>query len=136
MIHALPGRSPTRTALNRLRQDRVAVVCAGVVAAMRRQPVRRTVALVLMAALGPAGCGHRGQNRDLGSAPSIGTQISALDPDATGPAPEVPGARRGGTVTVYAETTPDTLDPTDIYNVDAEEISKLLFRTPTQMTMR
>lgn len=72
----------------------------------------------------------------MGGAPSSGTGYSALDPAATGPAPEVPGARRGGTVTVYAQAAPDSFDPTDIDDEAAEEIGKLLFRTPTQLTMR
>jgi len=98
---------------------------------------RRAVALAAAAvvALGAAGCA-RPSSTDLGGGTGIGPQENGLDPTAKGPAPEVPGARKGGTITVYAETTPDTFDPTDTYYVDAEEIAKLLFRTPTQLTMR
>lgn len=86
--------------------------------------------LVLMAGLGVAACGRSpaGPLADLGA-------HGVLDPDAMGPAADVPGARKGGTITVYAETAPET-DPTDAYSIDAQEIAKLLFRTPTQFTMR
>jgi peptide/nickel transport system substrate-binding protein len=95
-----------------------------------------TAAVVLAVALGTTACGRPSTGAGAGPAPSIRTQVSVLDPDAKGPAADVPGARRGGTVTVYAETTPETFDPTDTYYVDAQEIAKLLFRTPTQFTMR
>jgi peptide/nickel transport system substrate-binding protein len=51
-------------------------------------------------------------------------------PGRQGPAPEVPGAKKGGTLTVYSQSTPNTFDPTDIYYVDSNEISKLMIRTP------
>ncbi len=100
------------------------------------RPVAGLAVAVLALTTLVAGCGRPTHPSDLGAGPSIGTLTSALDPSATGPAPEVPGARHGGTITVYAETTPNTFDPTDDYYVDAEEISKLVFRTPTQFTMR
>ena len=64
------------------------------------------------------------------------TQANAIDPTAKGPAAEVPGAKKGGTITVYSQSTPNTFDPTDIYYVDSNEIGKLLFRTPTQFAIR
>src|SRR5262245_45901504 len=66
----------------------------------------------------------------------IGTQVVAMDPSAAGPAPAVPGAKPGGTITVHSESTPNTFDATDIYFVDSNEIGKLIFRTPTQFVMR
>jgi peptide/nickel transport system substrate-binding protein len=48
----------------------------------------------------------------------------------------VPGARKGGTITVTAQTTPNTFDPTDVYYTDSNEIGKLLFRAPTQFDIR
>jgi peptide/nickel transport system substrate-binding protein len=89
------------------------------------------LALALSACQAPS---SRNDERDDGG--QIGTQVSAMDPSATGPAPEVPGARPGGTITVYSESTPNTFDPTDIYYVDSNEIGKLLFRTPTQFLIR
>ena len=76
---------------------------------------------------------NQGPGKDSGP---IGTQTIVMDPNAKGPAPGVPGARTGGTITVYSESTPNTLDPTDIYFTDSNEIGKLLFRTPTQFAMR
>ncbi|WP_213450610.1 ABC transporter substrate-binding protein [Rhizomonospora bruguierae] len=105
---------------------------------MRRLNV--AVAVAAAVALGAAGCGspsskNQGSgNTDGGGA--ITTQQSATDPNAKGPAPEVPGAKKGGTITVYSQSTPSTMDPTAIYYVDSNEIGKLLFRTPTQFALR
>lgn len=88
-------------------------------------------AVVVGIVCGTAACG-RAPTAPLAD---LGTRHGVLDPDAMGPAADVPGARRGGTITVYAATAPET-DPTDAYSVDAQEIAKLLFRTPTQLTMR
>jgi peptide/nickel transport system substrate-binding protein len=90
------------------------------------------VALVL------SGCGSPSSNNDVnkGGNDKIRTQQSVTDPNAKGPAPEVPGARKGGTIKILAQTTPSTLDPTDIYYTDSNEIAKLTFRTPTQYAIR
>jgi len=90
-------------------------------------------AVVALSACGTPSRGGGGGGPDSGS---LGAQELGMDPSATGPAPEVPGARRGGTITVYSQSTPNTLDPTDNYFTDSNEIGKLLFRTPTQFTMR
>jgi len=91
-------------------------------------------------AVGIAGCSSPSSNNEGtsngGSSTGISTAKQAIDKTAKGPAPEVPGSRKGGNLTVLAETTPNTMDPTDIYYVDSNEISKLLFRTPTQFTIR
>ncbi|WP_117210917.1 ABC transporter substrate-binding protein [Allorhizocola rhizosphaerae] len=98
--------------------------------------MRVAVAVVAALALAAAGCtqapsGNNGGNTDIG-----GTQEFGQDPNAKGPAPEIPGAKKGGTITVYSESTPNTFDPTDIYYVDSNEIGKLIFRTPTQFAIR
>jgi peptide/nickel transport system substrate-binding protein len=100
---------------------------------------RLNVAVALAAAvtIGVAACGspsERSGNNNGGT--ELGQHTVALDPNAKGPAQDVPGARKGGTVTVYSESTPNTFDPTDIYFVDSGEIGKLLFRTPTQYAIR
>lgn len=96
------------------------------------------VAACAAIALGVAGCGspssNNSQNKDDTS--KIGTQQSATDPNAKGPAAEIPGAKKGGVITVYSQSTPTTLDPTDTYYTDSGEIAKLLFRTPTQFALR
>ncbi len=89
--------------------------------------------------LAVAGCGspsttNEGQGgKDSGE---ISAQQAVMDPNAKGPAAEVPGARKGGTITVYSQSTPNTFDPTDIYYTDGNEIGRLLFRTPTTWAMR
>ncbi|MFC7885063.1 ABC transporter substrate-binding protein [Streptomyces sp. NPDC057376] len=51
---------------------------------------------------------------------------------STGPAPEVPGAKPGGTVTVYQEADFSHLDPGQIYVSDGKLLSRLIFRGLTQ----
>src|SRR5215475_2849650 len=98
---------------------------------------KRAVALLCAAAMGLAACSApSSQNSNGTGKQGISQQTKALDPTAKGPAPEVPGARKGGTVTVYSQSTPNTLDPTNTYFVDSAEIEKLVFRTPTQYAIR
>lgn len=91
------------------------------------------MALVLTGCGSPSDNNGGNTNTDTGK---IDTQANAIDASAKGPAEEIPGAKRGGTITVTAQTTPNTFDPTDIYYVDSNEIGKLLFRTPTQFDIR
>lgn len=51
---------------------------------------------------------------------------------STGPAPEVPGAKPGGTANVYQETDFSHLDPGQIYVSDGKLLSRLIFRGLTQ----
>jgi peptide/nickel transport system substrate-binding protein len=99
------------------------------------------VAATAAVALGLTGCSSPSSkngdaNGNGGDTGKITTQENAFDPAAKGPAKDVPGARKGGTLTVVAQTTPNTFDPTDIYYTDSNEIGKLLFRTPTQFDIR
>ena len=97
------------------------------------------VAATAVLVVGLAGCGSpSSKNKDTGSTDTgkINTAVQGIDRNAKGPAPEVPGAHKGGTLTVYSQSTPNTLDPTNIYYVDASEIGKLLYRTPTQYDVR
>jgi peptide/nickel transport system substrate-binding protein len=91
-------------------------------------------------AVGLTGCSSPSSNNDTsttgGSSAGISQQAQTIDKDAKGPAADVPGAKKGGNITVYAESTPSTFDPTDIYYTDSNEIGKLLFRTPTQFAIR
>jgi peptide/nickel transport system substrate-binding protein len=64
-------------------------------------------------------------------------QASAgLMPDAKGPAPEIPGAKKGGTLTVQVTTAPETFDPSRQYYQDVNAIDKLLMRTLTTWSVR
>ncbi|MET9258289.1 ABC transporter substrate-binding protein [Streptomyces sp. NPDC003717] len=47
---------------------------------------------------------------------------------STGPAADVPGAREGGTISVYQEAGLSHLDPGQIYVSDAGQVANLLFR--------
>ena len=101
---------------------------------------KKLAALVALAGLGVAACNAPSTVNNPGSTASSTSQGApqekALDPAAKGPAPEVAGAAKGGTILVRAETTPSSMDPTNIYYVDSNEISKLTFRALTQFDMR
>ncbi|MEU0410856.1 ABC transporter substrate-binding protein [Streptomyces griseorubiginosus] len=51
---------------------------------------------------------------------------------STGPAPDVAGAKSGGTIQVYQEAGLSHLDPGQIYVSDAGQVANLLFRRLTQ----
>jgi peptide/nickel transport system substrate-binding protein len=100
------------------------------------------VAAVSVAALtvGLAACGGS-SNDDSGGKPSHSFSegaSSAKDkiPDAVGPAPEVDGAKTGGTLNVLApdpDDGPDDLDPDSLWSVTNNSIAQdLLFRSLTQ----
>ena len=97
------------------------------------------VAATAAVALGLAACGSpssKNNSQTSNSGSKISTATQNEDASATGPAPDVAGAKKGGTVTVIAETTPNTFDPTDTYYIDANAIEKLTFRSPTQYAIR
>ncbi|MEU8260646.1 ABC transporter substrate-binding protein [Micromonospora sp. NPDC048999] len=95
------------------------------------------VAVAALATLSVTACGDsKSKDGNSQDKSEIAQDQMAADPNAKGPAPEVPGARKGGTLTVYSQSTPNTFDPTDIYYTDSNEIGKLLFRTPTQFIIR
>jgi len=102
------------------------------------RPTNLAAAVVVVIALATSACGSPSSKNGGGTGDpgQIAGQEKALDPNAKGPAPEVPGARKGGTITIHSESTVHTMDPTDIYYTDAYEIGRLVFRTPTQSTMR
>jgi peptide/nickel transport system substrate-binding protein len=102
--------------------------------------VRLALAATAVLALGLSACGSPSSSNDKdtkgGDTGKINTAVQGIDRNAKGPAPEVAGAHKGGTITVYSQSTPNTLDPTNIYYTDSNEIAKLLFRTPTQYVIR
>lgn len=102
--------------------------------------VQLAVTAIAITAVGLAGCGSPSSNsKDKGSSGNTGqinTAIQGIDRNAKGPAPDVPGFHKGGTLTVYSQSTPNTLDPTNTYYTDSSEIGKLLYRTPTQYDVR
>ena len=71
-----------------------------------------------------------------GSSGPIKEASSGLMPDAKGPAPEVPGAQRGGILTVPYASTPANFDPSDQYYVDTIAILGITHRTLTSYGFR
>ncbi len=96
---------------------------------------KRAIAVVATAtlALGAAACGSP-SNSGPKSQESIKNeaQEKATDPTAKGPAADLPGAQKGGTVTVLSSVVPETFDPTNIYYTDGNQIGKLYYRALTQ----
>jgi peptide/nickel transport system substrate-binding protein len=90
------------------------------------------VAATVMLAVAACGSPSSSNNSGGGTAQQGSTQEKATDPTAVGPAKEVDGAKKGGTVTVLSDVTPDTFDPTNIYYVDGNQIGKLMYRALTQ----
>lgn len=96
---------------------------------------KRITAVAATVMLAVAACGSPSSSNGSGGGGTAqeGTaQEKATDPTAVGPAKEVDGAKKGGTVTVLSDVTPDTFDPTNIYYVDGNQIGKLFYRALTQ----
>jgi peptide/nickel transport system substrate-binding protein len=90
--------------------------------------IAATVMLAAVACGSPSSnSGSKGENNSVG-----GAQEKATDPTAKGPAADVEGAKKGGTITVLSDVTPDTFDPSNTYYTDGNQIEKLFFRTLTQ----
>ncbi|MFE6334531.1 ABC transporter substrate-binding protein [Streptomyces sp. NPDC057806] len=71
--------------------------------------------------------GEKGESQDKAKEQSQG--VAYLDAKAsTGPAEEVPGAKPGGTITVYQESGLSHMDPGQIYVSDAGQFANLVFR--------
>lgn len=96
-----------------------------------RIPVAVVCALALCLAV--AGCVTPTGTTDRG--PGDPQEQQAVVVDSTGtapsPAPDVSGARRGGTLEVLEDGPPEHLDPQQVYSSDAQEISTLVFRALT-----
>ncbi|EWT02961.1 ABC transporter substrate-binding protein [Intrasporangium oryzae NRRL B-24470] len=87
-----------------------------------------------------AACGapaaNTGNNGASGGNDKVEGAAAALDPNAKGPAPEVPGAKKGGTLTVSYSTVPANFDPSDQFYQDTAVIFSLTHRALTTFTMR
>ncbi len=105
---------------------------------------KKTLAAVAaISVAGLAACSAPASNTNPGgsgssttSGGSTGPQTMAVDPAAKGPAKEIDGAVKGGNMLIRAESTPSTMDPTNIYYTDSNEIGKLTFRALTQFDIR
>jgi peptide/nickel transport system substrate-binding protein len=102
--------------------------------------MRRTTPAGLLLVVGLAGgaCSSPSQkadgSRNNGSAGNASLTVT-LDPAATGPAPAVPGARAGGTVTVLTAAPRNQFEPASAYT-SLNEVLKLTNRALTVFTER
>jgi peptide/nickel transport system substrate-binding protein len=96
---------------------------------------KRITAVAATVMLAAVACGSPSSNNNSGGGGGSdigGAQEKATDATAKGPAKEIDGAKKGGTVTILSDVTPDTFDPTNTYYVDGNQIEKLFFRALTQ----
>ncbi|TDC76289.1 ABC transporter substrate-binding protein [Streptomyces hainanensis] len=95
-----------------------------------------TGALVLSACSSGGGGGPDGEGGEDTAAPETSAAISFGDAEAsTGPAEEVPGATPGGTVQVLQQTSPDHLDPAQIYVSHESNLARLIHRGLTYVRL-
>jgi len=105
---------------------------------------KRAIAAVAVAlALGVAACGGpkspgaTNSSSGTSAAPSSPPSKFAViqDPTAKGPAPDVAGAAKGGTISVISASAPTRFDPTQAYYIDALAVLRLTNRGMTQLSM-
>ncbi|WP_049569321.1 ABC transporter substrate-binding protein [Streptomyces sp. SBT349] len=85
---------------------------------------------------GGGGGGDTGGNGEESAAPEELASISfGTAEQSQGPAEEVEGAERGGTVTVLQETSPDHLDPAQIYVSHESNLARLIHRGLTAVRL-
>lgn len=100
----------------------------------------KVVALAAAGSLSLAACG--GGSSSSSSSKNAGKSVlgdqyekvpasAAFNPDAKGPAPEVAGAKKGGTLTLNVASVPESTDPSSEYYQDVSAIMRLTTRTLT-----
>jgi peptide/nickel transport system substrate-binding protein len=97
------------------------------------------VAAAAVATMGVAACGSPSATNGGGDQAAGGDTAkasAALLPDVKGPAPQVPGAKKGGTLTISYAAVPATLDPSANYYQDTNGILKLTNRSLTAFALR
>jgi peptide/nickel transport system substrate-binding protein len=106
---------------------------------MRKKALAAAAAVL---ALGVAACGAPSPNAANNATPQASTAPKAdkfsviVDKDAKGPAPEVSGAQKGGTVSVITSVVPTKFDPTQAYYIDALAILRLTTRGLTELAIQ
>jgi peptide/nickel transport system substrate-binding protein len=101
--------------------------------------MRRIAYLVplMVATLTAAACTAPSREDNNAGTPDPDTALGVtLEPNATIPAPAIPGARRGGTVTAMVAWSHSKFEPASSYVNDRNEILKLTNRTLTVFTER
>ncbi|NHN55035.1 ABC transporter substrate-binding protein [Calidifontibacter sp. DB0510] len=99
----------------------------------------KVVALAAAGTLSLAACGGSPSSNKPNNAGKSGSSSSSegpasagLDPSAKGPAPDIQGAKKGGTLTVAYSSVPETFDPTESYYQDTGAIlGQLVLRSLT-----
>jgi len=89
--------------------------------------------------MGVAACGSpsaRNAEGDKAAGADTAKASAAFLPDAKGPAPEISGARKGGTLVISNAGIPATLDPSASYYLDTIAILKLTNRSLTAFALR
>jgi len=99
-----------------------------------RHPVRALLVSTLAVGLFASGCSKNTGGDGGGTTPTAAKSDIVVDykGDVKGPAPDVPGAKTGGTLRVLTEADFDHLDPQQIYVSDALTWGQLFHRTLTQ----
>lgn len=102
----------------------------------------KVVALATAGTLSLAACGGGGSSDDKSTkagAPPVAEDVyqkvpasAGFDPAAKGPATEIPGAKKGGTLRFSASTVPESTDPSSQYYQDTHAIMRLTNRSLTQ----
>lgn len=91
-----------------------------------------SVALAALAATGVAGCtANHGGADDKTTRQPVTSAIDTNPAHSRGPAPPVPGARRGGTLYALQEQDFEHLDPQNVYISDSESVSQMYARSLT-----
>jgi peptide/nickel transport system substrate-binding protein len=98
--------------------------------------VGAVASLGLVAACGAPSTNGTGTGNASGDNGSVEGAAATLDPTAKGPAPEVPGAKKGGTLTVSYSSTPANMDPSDQFYQDTAVIFSLGHRALTTFVSR
>ena len=100
---------------------------------------RTAVAAAAVATMGVAACGSpsaRNAEGNKAAGADTAKASAAFLPDAKGPAPEISGARKGGTLVISNAGIPATLDPSASYYLDTIAILKLTNRSLTAFALR
>ncbi len=98
--------------------------------------VGAVASLGLVAACGAPSTNGTGTGNASGDNGKVEGAAATLDPTAKGPAPAVPGAKKGGTLTVSYSSTPANMDPSDQFYQDTAVIFSLGHRALTTFASR
>jgi peptide/nickel transport system substrate-binding protein len=98
--------------------------------------VGAVASLGLVAACGSPSTNGTSTGNASGDTGKVEGAAAALDPTAKGPAPAVPGAKKGGILTVSYSSTPANMDPSDQFFQDTAVIFSLSHRALTTFVSR